>query len=259
MARRLKSASRVVFPDPKTASAEGIVAVGAAPDPDILKDAYRRGIFPWPHEGYPLLWFSPDPRFVLEPHKAHLHKSLRKVMKKTSVVVKADTAFRAVIESCSAKKRPNQRGTWITDAMVEGYCALNDEGVAHSIEAWQPGPGGETLVGGLYGISFGSVFYGESMFQTQADASKIAFGTLLGNLVKWGFDLVDCQSYTDHLARFGAVHWPRARFLDALARCLQAPTREGKWTLELTPAAATDLVTAPMPEGSADSEHEDRE
>jgi leucyl/phenylalanyl-tRNA--protein transferase len=236
---------RIEFPDPSTASPEGIVAVGAKPEPEILKDAYQRGIFPWPHEGYPLLWFSPDPRFVLEPTKAHLHKSLRKAMKKTELVIKADTNFRAVIEACSDKKRPGQRGTWITDDMVEGYAKLHAEGFAHSIEAWQ----GDALVGGLYGISFGNIFYGESMFQTAPDASKIAFGTLLANLVKWKFDLVDCQSYTDHLARFGAVHWPRQKFLDVLANALKAPTRQGKWTLEVTPKEAVELVTAPMPDG----------
>jgi leucyl/phenylalanyl-tRNA--protein transferase len=241
---------RVEFPDPSTASPEGIVAVGAKPTPEVLKDAYRRGIFPWPHEGYPLLWFSPDPRFVLEPTKAHLHKSLRKAMKKTELVIKADTNFRAVIEACSDKKRPGQRGTWITDEMIEGYTALHGEGYAHSIEAWQPLPAGETLVGGLYGISFGNVFYGESMFQIAPDASKIAFATLLANLITWKFDLVDCQSYTDHLARFGAVHWPRRRFLDVLANSLKAPTREGKWSLAVTPKEAVDIVTAPMPESS---------
>ncbi|HEY4221136.1 MAG TPA: leucyl/phenylalanyl-tRNA--protein transferase, partial [Myxococcota bacterium] len=147
---------RVQFPDPEQASPEGVVAVGAKPDADTLKDAYTRGIFPWPHEGFPLLWFSPDPRFVVEPKRAHLHKSLKKAMKKTELVIRADTAFRTVIESCSDKKRPGQRGTWITDDMIEGYCALHAEGFAHSIEAWQPMQKGETLVGGLYGVSFGA-------------------------------------------------------------------------------------------------------
>ena len=241
-----KRKARMEFPDPATATPEGIVAIGAKPEPEILKDAYQRGIFPWPHPGYPLLWFSPDPRFVLEPTKGHLHKSLRKVMKKTELVIRADTQFRKVIEACSDKKRPGQRGTWITDDMIEGYCALHAEGFAHSIEAWQPLPTGEALVGGLYGVSFGSIFFGESMFQTAPDASKIAFGTLLANLIEWRFDLVDCQSYTDHLARFGAVHWPRRQFLDLLTRALRAPTREGKWTLTVSPRDAVDVVKAPL-------------
>jgi leucyl/phenylalanyl-tRNA---protein transferase len=229
----------VRFPHPSTASPEGIVAIGAAPEPEILKEAYRQGIFPWPHEGHPLLWFSPDPRFVLEPQRAHLHKSLKKSMRKTTLEIRADTAFRAVIEACADKERPAQRGTWITEDMVEGYCALHDEGFAHSFEAWR----GDVLVGGLYGVSFGSVFFGESMFQTEADASKIAFGTLLANLVAWRFELVDCQSYTDHLARFGAVHWPRAKFLEVLARCLRAPTREGPWHLSVQPREAADVFS----------------
>jgi leucyl/phenylalanyl-tRNA---protein transferase len=227
-------ARRVVFPHPSTASPEGIVAVGAQPRPDVLKDAYRQGIFPWPHEGYPLLWFSPDPRFVLEPLKAHLHRSLQKELKRTTLEIKADTAFRNVIECCAAKRRPGQRGTWITDEMVEGYVGLHAEGFAHSIEAWRDG----RLVGGLYGVSLGNVFFGESMFQTEPDASKIAFATLLANLAEWRFPLVDCQSHTEHLERFGAVHWPRDRFLEAIGKGVRAPTREGPWQLLIPPRDA---------------------
>lgn len=222
---------RVVFPHPSAASPEGIVAIGAEPRPDVLKDAYRQGIFPWPHEGYPLLWFSPDPRFVLVPTEAHLHRSLRKELKRTTLEIRADTAFRDVIEACAERRRPGQRGTWITDEMIEGYCGLHAEGLAHSIEAWRDG----ALVGGLYGVSLGNVFFGESMFQTEADASKIAFATLLANLVAWRFSLVDCQSHTEHLERFGAVHWPRARFLEVMGQGVRAPTREGRWTLEVAP------------------------
>ena len=227
-----------VFPDPRTANEDGVVAIGAMPTPALLKQAYQKGIFPWPHEGYPLLWFSPDPRFVLEPKAAHLHRSLRKTMRKTDLVVRADTAFHAVMRACSDKKRPSQRGTWITDDMVDGYTALHSEGFAHSIEAWR----GNRLVGGLYGVSFGSVFFGESMFQDEPDASKIAFATLLANLLRWGFDLVDCQSYTEHLARFGAVHWPRERFLTVLAQALTVPTKAAGWTLEVGPHEATELL-----------------
>ena len=239
----VRKAKVVGFPDPSTASPDGIVAIGAAPEPAILKDAYRKGIFPWPHEGYPLLWFCPDPRFVLLPASAHLHRSLRKTMKKTALVIRADTAFRQVIESCSDARRRGQRGTWITQDMIEGYCRLHAEGLAHSIEAWD----GQTLVGGLYGVSFGNIFFGESMFQTVPDASKIAFATLCANVRHWGFELIDCQSHTEHLARFGAVHWPRDRFLSTLKHLLQAPTREGKWQLEITPARAADMLTAKLP------------
>ncbi|MCC7074354.1 MAG: leucyl/phenylalanyl-tRNA--protein transferase [Deltaproteobacteria bacterium] len=241
------AARRRGFPHPSTASPEGIVAVGAAPHPEMLKDAYRQGIFPWPHEGFPLLWFSPDPRFVLVPGEAHLHRSLKKELKRTTLEIRADTAFRRVIENCSERKRPGQRGTWITEDMIEGYCALHEEGLAHSIEAWRDG----VLVGGLYGVSFGRVFFGESMFQHEADASKIAFATLLANLITWGFELVDCQSHTEHLERFGAVHWPRARFLEELQGLVRAPTREGRWLLEVAPrdvaAALGDASPRPVP------------
>jgi leucyl/phenylalanyl-tRNA--protein transferase len=229
---------RHFFPDPEEANEAGVVCAGAAPAPELLKEAYQNGIFPWPHRGYPLLWFSPDPRFVLPPREAHLHRSLKKAMKKTTFTIKADTAFKDVITACGKSKRPGQRGTWITADMIAGYTALHDEGFAHSVECFD----GDALVGGLYGVSFGSCFFGESMFARAEDASKITFATLLANLITWRFDLVDCQSHTDHLERFGAVHWPRRRFLDALARCLEAPTRQGPWSIDLQPAAAVDVV-----------------
>lgn len=229
--------SRDVFPPPERATEDGILAVGGRPDPDLLLNAYSRGIFPWPHSGLPLLWFCPDPRFVLIPQEAHLSRSLRKTMRRGGIggfVVRADTAFEAVIRACARKRRPGQRGTWITRGMIKGYTALHERGFAHSIEAWQEG----RLVGGLYGISLGAVFYGESMFADVPDASKVAFATLLANLVRWDFQLVDCQSYTEHLATFGAEEWPRERFLAALERALEVPTRMGPWTLEVTPAEA---------------------
>ncbi len=233
------------FPHPSRASSEGIVAVGGTPDKDVLRAAYTSGIFPWPHEGFPLLWFSPDPRFVLETARAHVPRSLRKAMRKPGIVVKADTSFSSVMARCSQTKRPGQRGTWITDEMIAGYTALHGEGCAHSIETWKDG----VLVGGLYGVSFGAMFFGESMFADAPEASKIAFATLLANLLRWRFPLVDCQSYTDHLARFGAVHWPRDTFLDVLAQTQRAPTRPGPWTLDVSAAeAALTLPKNPLPE-----------
>lgn len=227
-----------VFPPPERATADGILAVGGRPDPDLLLAAYSRGIFPWPHSGLPLLWFCPDPRFVLIPREAHLSRSLRKALRRDDFEIRADTAFEAVIRSCARKRRPGQRGTWITRGMIRGYTALHERGFAHSIEAWQE----DRLVGGLYGISLGAAFYGESMFADVPDASKIAFATLLGNLVRWDFQLVDCQSYTEHLAAFGAEEWPRERFLAALEKALEVPTRMGPWTLELGPAEAAGQV-----------------
>jgi leucyl/phenylalanyl-tRNA--protein transferase len=217
----------------------GVVAAGGEPTPDMLKQAYPQGIFPWPHDELPLLWFSPDPRFVLPPREAHLHRSLRKRMRKDPFVIKADTAFQEVMRGCQAAWRPGQSGTWITDAMVEGYGVLHDEGIAHSVEAWSEG--GE-LVGGLYGVSFGRVFFGESMFATQPDASKVAFGTLIAQLVEWGFWLIDCQTYTDHLARFGAYEVSRHEFLELLADNRVNEDRLGPWEIELKPSDAVRVL-----------------
>lgn len=228
------------FPDPEEANEAGVVCAGAAPTPELLKEAYQSGIFPWPHRGYPLLWFSPDPRFVLPTREVHLHKSLKKAMRKTTFTVKADTCFSEVMSACSKSKRPGQRGTWITAEMIKGYTALHHEGFAHSIECFD----GDALVGGLYGVSFGSIFFGESMFARAEDASKIAFATLVANLIDWRFDLVDCQSHTEHLERFGAVHWPRRRFLDVLALCLKAETKKAPWQLMIQPRDAVAVIDA---------------
>ncbi|HEV2851951.1 MAG TPA: leucyl/phenylalanyl-tRNA--protein transferase [Thermoanaerobaculia bacterium] len=225
------------FPPVSWASPDGVLAVGGRPDPETLKAAYTRGIFPWPHDGLPLLWFCPDPRFVLVPEEAHVSRSLRKEMRRGTFEVRADTAFREVIRGCSSKPRPGQGGTWITRDMIEGYTGLHEEGLAHSIEAWQDG----RLAGGLYGVSLGSIFFGESMFANAPNASKVAFATLLANLLRWRFALVDCQSYTEHLENFGAVDWPRARFLAVLKKALREPTRSGPWELELGPAEAADV------------------
>lgn len=227
-----------IFPPADQATPDGVLAIGGKPEPDLLLAAYSRGIVPWPHRGYPLLWFCPDPRFVLVPAAAHVGRSLRKVMRRGVFEVRADTAFRDVIRACARKKRPGQRGTWINRDMIRGYTALHKSGFAHSIEAWQDG----RLVGGLYGISLGGVFFGESMFADVPDASKVAFATLLGNLIRWEFPLVDCQSYTDHLASFGAEDWPRQDFLNALEETLRIPTRMGPWRLELGPAEAVEEI-----------------
>jgi leucyl/phenylalanyl-tRNA---protein transferase len=228
---------RFLFPPVSWTSPGGVIAVGGRPDPETLKEAYGRGIFPWPHEGLPVLWFCPDPRFVLVPEETHLSRSLRKLMRRGAFEVRADTAFGEVIRACAARPRPGQDGTWITDEMIAGYTALHEEGLAHSVEAWQDG----RLAGGVYGVSLGAVFFGESMFAEVPNASKAAFATLLANLVRWRFALVDCQSYTGHLAGFGAVEWPRPRFLAALKRALRQPTRAERWSLELGPAEAAEV------------------
>ena len=225
----------LIFPPPEGASDDGIVAVGGDFDPRRLVLAYSEGIFPWPTSGFPLLWFSPDPRFVLEPSKARVSRSLRKAVRREALRITADTAFSRVIRACGDVPRPGQSGTWITDELIEGYEALHELGLAHSVEAWDESG---ALVGGVYGVSLGAVFFGESMFATAPDASKVAFVTLLGNLLAWDFTLVDCQVYTDHLARFGAVTWPRPRFLATLHEALRRPTRRGKWRFELGPIDA---------------------
>jgi leucyl/phenylalanyl-tRNA--protein transferase len=228
----------LVFPPPEGATREGVVAVGGDFRSDRLLLGYSQGIFPWPSEGMPLLWFSPDPRFVLSPTEAHVPRSLRKRMRRVDYVVKTDTAFEAVIDACAAMPREGQRGTWITDELRAGYVELHRLGFAHSIECWMNGE----LVGGLYGVSLGRAFFGESMFAIVSDASKIAFATLLGNFVEWGFTLVDAQVYTEHLDRFGAVEIPRREFLRQLREALSHPTIKGPWTLPLDPLVALERL-----------------
>lgn len=214
------------------------MAVGGDASPERLLLAYAQGIFPWPQGDLPLLWFSPEPRFVLPLDAVHLPTSLRKFMRKEPYRVTMDTAFESVMLACADKPRPGQDGTWITDELVDGYTSLHKLGFAHSIEAWQD----DTLVGGLYGVSLGGVFCGESMFADEKDASKIAFSVLLATLRQWKFDLVDCQVRTEHLERFGATQWPREQYLDALRTSLQRPTRRGRWACELTCKSAETLL-----------------
>lgn len=213
------------FPDPMQAEHGGLVGVGADLRPERLIAAYAQGIFPWYDED-PILWFSPDPRFVLVPDELHVSRSLRKSLRRERFEVRLDTAFEAVMVACRDTPRPGQRGTWITDDMLEGYCALNEMGLAHSVESWR----GDELVGGMYGVSLGTAFFGESMFAHESDASKVAFVHLMERIRQWGFAFLDCQVHTDHLERFGARPWPRATFLDALRATLAEPTRCGPWT-----------------------------
>ncbi|MFE8595689.1 leucyl/phenylalanyl-tRNA--protein transferase [Archangium violaceum] len=221
-----------LFPPPEKADRGGLLAVGGDLSPERLLSAYSQGIFPWYSRGQPILWHSPDPRFVLTPDKLHVGRSLRKTLKAGVYDIRWDTAFADVITACAHTPRPGQDGTWITDEMLEAYLTLHELGFAHSVEAWA---GGE-LKGGFYGVSLGAAFFGESMFAHAPDASKVAFTTAVERFQSWGFHFIDCQVETEHLARFGAAHWPRKRFLQALGRALQEPTRRGRWTL--TPGAA---------------------
>lgn len=219
---------RLIFPPAELADESGMLAVGGDLRPERLILAYSTGIFPWYHEGLPIIWHSPDPRMVLESSRLVVSRSLRKTMRRRPYEIRLDTAFRRVIEGCAGTKRPNQKGTWITDEMLTAYVDLHRRGLAHSAEAWR----GDELQGGLYGVSLGGIFFGESMFARAEDASKVAFVTLVQQLQRWGIELIDCQVHTDHLERFGAVEWPRARFLEALATALQQPTRKGPWRLD---------------------------
>ncbi len=198
------------FPD--TASAltdpDGLLAVGGDLSVDRLLCAYRQGIFPWYSEGQPILWWSPSPRTILIPDELYLGRSNRKLFNKAPFTVKVNTAFQDVITRCAETPRADQDGTWIMPEMIEAYCDLNEAGHAHSIEAWQD----DELVGGLYGVSVGKAFFGESMFSLKSGASKFAFMSLVKALQKWNFQLIDCQIYTDYLASFGAHEVPRNEF-----------------------------------------------
>lgn len=214
------------FPDPERADRSGLVAVGGDLRPTRLLAAYGKGIFPWYGEGQPILWHSPHPRFVLEPSKIHVPRSVEKAIRRGLFEVRYDTSFQEVIAACARASRPNQTGTWITEEMEAAYSELHHLGFAHSAESWHDG----RLAGGLYGVSLGSIFFGESMFAQVSNASKVAFVELVRRLQQWGFTLIDCQQETEHLARFGAESWSRKRFLSALRLGLAEPTRRGAWT-----------------------------
>jgi leucyl/phenylalanyl-tRNA--protein transferase len=189
---------------------------------------YALGIFPWYHDGLPILWHSPDPRMVLEAGSLRVARSLRKQIRRERYTVRMDTAFDAVVDGCASTPRPNQSGTWLVDELRATYGHLHRLGFAHSIEAWR----GDELVGGLYGVSLGGAFFGESMYAREPDASKVAFVALVEQLQRWDIWLIDCQVYTAHLSRFGAELWPRARYLAALRDALARPTRLGAWELD---------------------------
>ncbi len=230
------------FPPASLAEADGLLAIGGDFRPERIVVAYSQGIFPWMvYSGEPI-WFSPDPRMVLEPRALYVGRSLAKVIRKRPFELKMDTAFAEVVRQCELMKRPGQRGSWITRAYTEGFIALHESGLAHSIEAWQDG----SLVGGLYGLALGRVFFGESMFAKVDDASKVAFANLVKQLDLWGFELVDCQQETDHLRRFGAVPWPRERFIERLSQLVGDADRIGRWQFELE--AWDGRTSGPRPE-----------
>jgi leucyl/phenylalanyl-tRNA---protein transferase len=217
---------RLLFPPPERGPRRGPIAVGGDLRPERLLLAYSMGIFPW--QGEPLHWHSPDPRMVLLADDLRVSRSLRRAMKRGRFRLTLDTAFPEVMVACATVPRPGQDGTWITPGMVESYSELHRRGIAHSVEAWS----GDTLAGGLYGLSLGAAFFGESMFAKETDASKVAFVALVRQLGRWGIPLVDCQVHTEHLARLGAREWPRRDFLAALHAALDRPTRLGPWRFD---------------------------
>ena len=212
------------FPPVELATDIGILAIGGDLSPERLLMAYKSGIFPWYSEGEPILWWSPDPRFVLFPGELRISRSMRKVLKKNIFRVTFDREFREVIIGCS-QPRIKQRGTWITDEMIEAYCELHRLGYAHSVEVWKDGD----FAGGLYGVSLGRCFFAESMFTRVSNASKAALITLTRKLGERGFFMIDCQVYTRHVETFGAREIPRSAFRKILDSALQYETYLGNW------------------------------
>ncbi|HOE65233.1 MAG TPA: leucyl/phenylalanyl-tRNA--protein transferase [Candidatus Hydrogenedentes bacterium] len=218
--------SEMRFPPPHMADPEGILAIGGDLSVPRLLLAYRLGIFPWYSEGDPILWWSPDPRMLLFPEEFIVSRSLRRVIRSRRYEVRMDTAFDRVIEACATARGPGRESTWITPEMMAAYRHMHQAGYAHSIETWEAG----RLVGGLYGISLGSCFFGESMFHHAADASKVALAALVETVTSWRFSFIDCQVANAHLASLGAREVPRTTFLKLLAQGVQHPTRTGPWT-----------------------------
>jgi leucyl/phenylalanyl-tRNA--protein transferase len=196
----------------------GLLAASEDLGPSRLLAAYRRGIFPWYSAGQPVLWWSPDPRMVLRTAELKVSRSLGKIVRRGQFEIRVDSAFREVMQAC-AEPRPDQGGTWITDAVRQAYGRLHEHGHAHSVESWREGQ----LVGGLYGVAIGRMFFGESMFARETDASKVALVHLVRQLSRWQFPMIDCQQQTSHLATLGARPIPRASFAKELARLVHSP------------------------------------
>jgi leucyl/phenylalanyl-tRNA--protein transferase len=221
----------LVFPPPRLAEPDGLLAVGGDLRVDRLLLAYASGIFPWYSGGDPILWWSPDPRMVFFPGQWEPSKSLRRLLNKGVFDLSMDTDFPGVIEGCATARGPRRDSTWITPEMLAAYVRLHRGGYAHSVECRQDGE----LVGGLYGVSLGACFFGESMFSRRSNASKAAFAALMAQTASWGFHVVDGQVKNEHLTRLGAVEVSRKRFLRILSDALQTKTRRGQWKLAVQP------------------------
>lgn len=220
----------LIFPSPQLAE-DGLLAVGGDLRRERLLTAYGNGIFPWYSEGEPILWWSPDPRMVLFPEEMHVSRSLRRLLRRGRYTLSFDRAFDRIIQACAQIPRRGQDGTWITREMKAAYRDLHQAGYAHSIECWQEGE----LAGGLYGVSLGACFFGESMFSRISGASKASLAVLAAQCHQWQFDMIDCQVPHPHLARLGAREIPRTAFLERLRHAVKQETRLGPWQLEIDP------------------------
>ena len=232
MLPRLSDDQPTWFPAPETALPGGELAVGSTLRPDRILAAYAQGIFPWKVENGDLTWYSPDPRFVISRDSFHLSSNLKRRMRRGDFELRFDTAFDQVIAGCAADRSPERPGTWISEGVREAFSALHRQGRVHSLESWQNGE----LVGGAYGLALGKVFFAESMFKRVAEASKVAFAALGSTLFERGFELIDCQIESVHMASFGGQNWPRARFLQTLRELTVDPGPMGTWT-DWKPAA----------------------
>ncbi len=215
----------IIFPDPNLADEQGLLAIGGDLIPERLVLAYANGIFPWYSDGDPILWWSPDPRMVLYPADFKMSKSFRQTLKNSNFEVRFDTDFKNVIDKCAKVPRYGEDGTWITDEMKQAYYSLHKSGLAHSVETYR----NNKLVGGLYGISLGRAFFGESMFHIERDASKVALYYLVERVKEWKFRFIDAQIETDHLKSLGAISISRVDYLNFLKEVINWPTKRGKW------------------------------
>ncbi|MGB1206773.1 MAG: leucyl/phenylalanyl-tRNA--protein transferase [Chitinophagales bacterium] len=225
-----KLTNELVFPSPFLAEDDGLLAFGGDLSARRLLLAYSMGIFPWYSESEPILWWSPNPRFAMLPEDIKISKSMKQVLKKQLFRITLDENFEDVVRNCQQKKRTGQSGTWITEEMLAAYQYLHHVGLAHSVEVWNKN---NELVGGLYGVALGSCFFGESMFAHESNASKTGYITLVKQLQKWQFDLIDCQVYTKHLESLGAKNMSRTQFINSLNKCLQQETLQKKWSLDI--------------------------
>ena len=225
--------SRLEFPPAWLARSDGLLCIGGDLSCERILLAYQNGIFPWFSDNEPILWWSPDPRLVLYPPEIRISRSLKKTLKKDRFRITVDQAFAQTISGCARPRKDPDEGTWLVDEMKEAYMELHRRGHAHSVETWHQ----DRLVGGLYGVELGCVFFGESMFSLEPDASKAALVALTRHLQDHGFDFIDCQVTTDHLCRMGAVEIPRFRFLDLLGRAIIRQPDPGIWNCTTISAA----------------------